>query len=838
MNHITSFQQSQAQTSILIPSAHQPEIAAAKAAHILGKAIEGQTSRVTNFVSTIPGVLWTQFAAVGQSVGNAAVTPIEHLVRRTAAAAAEGAMNAARDSVSDAVSGLMFKPDGAADQTSEGRAAAIPPLPMEADFLARMTDCLKTGTDQMTRSAYIAAIDRILQDVVDNAEQEPIEPSIREMLEIVKQAQSNDRPVTEIKKALEKIMRTEGFQILLHGRYPKVLFNPLSTSQTPRVSLEALIRPKTPPAAQASNKQSIDIAKESIAINLCTKTALQAANYFAGLDELQMREVMGNSTEGADQDPARVLERLLDQTFPSFAHKLCARFTFTLATWVAKFSIPRFLTGVIDQIQARARDSQSDPRKIQEQNNAIITEIVAFLRTLEGAQETVQGQRAVDTVADQMDKVLAPAEFNRGYTAQELYSRTIEKAIYQVLPPFGFTTKAQGFIEDSHVFTKALFYGLIYYPFVWTFEGMSNYILRKTLHFILIRTNALQQVLDSSLSEVALHGYQDSINNFLHQQLLQIEEKLNDSSDQADHQESQPLASPQALRDLVSVAFNVLERNRELRSPTQKNTVMQMLRNTINAQAVDATASTLGLILGKATSALLDPTEIDNKLNVILTSIASGLEAAPTEPSSQEERTRLEKEIEQAMERILTNALATTIYKQVSGSSSDAQDICQKYHTELNDILRQCQDDLRGQTSDRSGLKDPISECATKLKSLQDRTKNTPASTRHAQTLDMHYMQRVKTELDKLHPSVDRGPTADQIAAFTTFIGELKPFKMLNTTPFTSLTQEVAEPIQQQAYKEGLDFFRQAGILFQEPYVLRYGLIHRPLIAFVGRKGV
>jgi hypothetical protein len=799
------------------------------------KAITEETSKLANFFHSVPGAVMG--GVVG--VGNLLVTrPASFLAATVGEAVTRGAMNAARDSVSDTVSGLMFKPDGAADQTSEGRAAAIPPLPMEADFLARMTDCLKTGTEQMARSGYIAAIHRILQDAVQNAEQEPIEPSILRMLAIVERATSTEMPVTEIKKELEEIMRTEGFQILVHGRYPTVLFNSLSTSQTPGVSLQELIRPTTPTAAKLNNDDMIAIAKTSISETLCTKTALQAANYFVGLDEPQMRAVMGNPTGGADQDPARVLERLLDQKFPSFAHQLCARFTFTLATWVAKFSIPRFLTGVIEQIQARARDSKSNPRKIQEQNNAIITEIVAFLRTLQGAQETVQGQRAVDTVADQMHKALAPAEFNRGYTAQELYSRTIEKAIYQVLPPFGFTTKAQGFIQDSHVFTKALFYGLIYYPFVWTFEGMSNYILRKTLHFILIRTNALQQVLDSSLSEVALHGYQDSINNFLHQQLLQIEAKLNDSSEQADHQESQPLASPQALRDLVSVAFNVLERNRELRSPTQKNTLMQMVRNTINAQAVDATASTLGLILGKATSALLDPNEIDNKLNLILTSIASGLESEPTDPSSQEDRTRLEQEIEQAMERILSKALATTIHQQVSGSSSDAQDICNKYYEELKAILTDCRNELQRKMSDSTGFQDIISEYATKLKSLQARTKNTPASTRHAQTLDRHYMEKVPGQLEKLRSSVDTAPKEAQIAAFTKFIEELKPFKMLNTTPFTSLTQEVAEPIQDHAYQEGLDFFRQAGILFQEPYVLRYGLIHRPLIAFVGRKGV
>lgn len=799
------------------------------------KAITEHSSRWFNLAHSAQGAVISGVVGVGNLL---VARPTAFVANAVGEALTRGAINAAKDSVSETVSGLMFKPDGATAQTSEGRAAAIPFPAMEADFLTRITELVKTGTEQTARSAYLAAIDLILQDALDNAEQELIEAPIAQMLEIIAAAKSTEMPVTEIKKELEGIMRKEGCQILVHGRYPTVLFNPLSTSQIPGVSLQALIRPKTPPAPQLNNNEMIAIAKTRISETLCTKTALQAANYFVGLNEPQMREVMGNSTEGADQDPARVLERLLDQTFPSFAHKLCARFTFTLATWVAKFSIPRFLTGVIEQIQARARDSKSNPRKIQEQNNAIITEIVAFLRTLEGAQETVQGQRAVDTVADQMDKALAPAEFNRGYTAQELYSRTIEKAIYQVLPPFGFTTKAQGFIQDSHVFTKALFYGLIYYPFVWTFEGMSNYILRKTLHFVLIRTNALQQVLDSSLSEVALHGYQDSINNFLHQQLLQIEAKLNDSSEQADHQESQPLASPQPLIDLVSVAFNVLERNRELRSPTQKNTLMQMLRNTINAQAVDATASTLGLILGKATSALLDPNEIDNKLNVILTSIASGLKSEPTEPSPQADRTRLEKEIEDAMVRILSKALATTIHEQVSGSSSEAQEICNKYHEELQVILTHCQNELRLKMADQTDFQDSISECATNLKSLADKTQNTLASTRHAETLHRHYMGEVPGQLEKLRSSVDTGPKEAQIAAFTKFIEELKPFKMVNTTPLTSLAQEVSDPIQQQAYKEGLDFFRQAGILFQEPYVLRYGLIHRPLIAFVGRKGV
>ena len=110
------------QTSILIASANPPKEPAVQAAHLAAKAFEVQALQVTSFLAAIPGAILNQFTALGQSMGNAAVRPLEVVVRRAASAAAEGAMDAAKDSVAPGIQGLVFRSNTAAQEPSAGRA--------------------------------------------------------------------------------------------------------------------------------------------------------------------------------------------------------------------------------------------------------------------------------------------------------------------------------------------------------------------------------------------------------------------------------------------------------------------------------------------------------------------------------------------------------------------------------------------------------------------------------------------------------------------------------------------------------------------------------------------
>ena len=110
------------QTSILIASANPPKEAAAQAAHLAAKAFEVQALQVTSRISALPGAILNQVTAFAQTMGNAAVMPLEVVARRAAAAATGGAMNAAKDSVAPGIQGLVFRSNTAAQEPSAGRA--------------------------------------------------------------------------------------------------------------------------------------------------------------------------------------------------------------------------------------------------------------------------------------------------------------------------------------------------------------------------------------------------------------------------------------------------------------------------------------------------------------------------------------------------------------------------------------------------------------------------------------------------------------------------------------------------------------------------------------------
>ncbi|MEI8329135.1 MAG: hypothetical protein WCG14_03965 [Chlamydiia bacterium] len=703
---------------------------------------------------------------------------------------------------------------------------------------------LQTGITTTTQSVYIQSLELILEDALTKTNTPEIQNWLRGMLETLRQPGAHQDLGTLRTRLLEPPSPTNPnsfCQILVHGSYlvPQLTPPPLAEPAITRLQIliATIPAPPAPPAPDYSD-QSITALTNKATQYLSAITAIHAANYFLGLSNENINAVIRScsaDTAASVEEAARTaFFTAIRESQNSSLKKIGARWIFSVAIWGSHFFIGRFLSRSIDKIQEGARAAQDNPMKIAEIHNGIIQEINAFLRTLSGAQNKLllHPEDRVDLLEEQMDKALSSPKYNKGFTQDRLFREAVDKAI-GILPPLGLTEKAEALVSARHWAIKGLFYTAVYYPIIYPVEAVADYAIRKTLQFVAIQSTILEVGVNQFGTQVGLTSYEHSMNKILHEQLVSIYQNLQEPSHAANPQQAPPFANKEALRQLVMNVFTVLDLNRQLRASNSQDNGIRQIEQNLKHLAIESTAPMIGLILGKEMRALLDPNNINMGLHLVLTSINQALITPQATLPTFNEKALLEKEIQKMGELILNKALGTILHEQLAGSSLEPQQLCEEYRANLQRIMTAHHSILRANLdADPDQFPGNLRKYAQEILLLQQKAQDHRTSTMLAPVFDMHYMQTVIDQITALYAAAPAGRQA-LLTRLEALAHNLPVPTVIDTTPLKPLITSCAGPIQKIGYEVGLDLVDQAWSLSKQPYVWRYGVIYRTLIAFI-----
>lgn len=756
----------------------------------------------------------------------------------------KGAVSAAPPALRQALAPLLASPN-----PQQGAASSETPLVPDQvaqgnGMVPLLHQWLQTGITTTTHSVYIQSLELILEDALTKTNTPAIQNWLRGMLETLRQPGGHQDLGTLRTRLLEPPSPTDPnsfCQILVYGSYLVPQLTPELGTVPAITRLQTLITtipaPPAPPAPDY-NDQSITALTNKATQYLSAITAIHAANYFLGLSNENINAVIRtcsvDTVTSVEEEARTAFFTAIRQSPNSSLKKIGARWIFSVAMWGSHFFIGRFLSRSIHKIQEGARAAQDNPMKTAEIHNGIIQEINAFLRTLSGAQNKVllHPEDRVDLLEEQMDKALSSPKYNKGFTQDRLFREAVDKAI-GILPPLGLTEKAEALVSGRHWAIKGLFYTAVYYPIIYPVEAVADYAIRKTLQFVAIQSTILEVGVNQFGTQVGLTSYEHSMNKILHEQLVSIYQNLQEPSHAANPQQAPPFANKEALRQLVMNVFTVLDLNRQLRASNSQDNGIRQIEQNLKHLAIESTAPMIGLILGKEMRALLDPNNINMGLHLVLTSINQALITPQATLPTFDEKALLEKEIQKMGELILNKALGTILHEQLAGSSLEPQQLCEEYRANLQRIMTAHHAILRANLDAHPDqFSGNLRKYAQEILLLQQKAQDHRTSTMLAPVFDMHYMQTVIDQISALHLAAPEGRQA-LLTALEALTLNLPVPTVIDTTPLKPLITSCAGPIQKIGYEVSLDLVDQAWSLSKQPYVWRYGVIYRTLIAFI-----
>ncbi len=798
---------------------------------------EGMMARITS----IANPLFHPIKAAERAVQSLGYWTFRQVAQGASTAASPQAIHVIEACIGSPISSVI-----SGENTSLLQATNAQPLPnqipQENGMVILLRQWLATGITTTTNSVYIQSLELILQNALTKTNTAAIQAWLNGMVETLRNPAYTQDLATLRNRLLETPSPTEPnifCQILVHGSYLVPQLTPPLLAEPAITRLQTLIAripaPPAPPAPDYSN-ESITALTNKATQYLSAITAIQAANYFLGLPNENINAVIrrcsADTVTSVEEEARTAFFTEIRQSQNSSLKKIGARWIFSVAIWGSHFFIGRFLSRSIDKIQQGARAAQDNPMKIAEIHNGIIQEINAFLRTLSGAQNKLllHPEDRVDLLEEQMDKALSSPKYNKGFTQDRLFREAVDKAI-GILPPLGLTEKAEALVSGRHWAIKGLFYTAVYYPIIYPVEAVADYAIRKTLQFVAIQSTILEVGVNQFGTQVGLTSYEHSMNKILHEQLVSIYQNLQEPSHAANPQQAPPFANKEALRQLVMNVFTVLDLNRQLRACNSQDNGIRQIEQNLKHLAIESTAPMIGLILGKEMRALLDPNNINMGLHLVLTSINQALITPQERLPTFDEKATLEKEIQKMGELILNKALGTILHEQLAGSSLEPQQLCEEYRGALHRIMTAHHAILR-ENLDAHPDQFPgnLRNYAKEILLLQQKAQDYRTSTMLAPVFDRHYMQTVIDQITALHVA-----TAEEKPALLTALEALTlPVPtVIDTTPLKPLIASLEGPIQKIGYEVGLDLVDQAWSLSKQPYVWRYGVIYRTLIAFI-----